>query len=480
MKTGFEYSRREFLVRAGRAGALLALAGHAGFPGPRAGDRSVDLKKTLAGISDPEIRAGVEAAIFKNILPAAVETAYPGYFWITADGKAFGDDATWPGLDSWQMAGAYLLLGRTRLVLDYFDFVKSSQKKDGNIPFAIFPAEPKQDTSTFLRGLRYPDDIFVYKPGGREGRPAFRPYPARKWIGLFEHWVPQANPLATLGPVSFVLTGGEIADADGSAGRLKSILPALEGAANYLLGRKTPNGLISGSGFYTENPPRDGWDGVTQCYVVHAFRELARLFRAAGDSARADVWSRHADRLTDAFVSLFWRDDHFAEYVHIERGLVDSHGLSEVNWAAAAFGVASDRHLSALWPRLMKEKGFWHGDMPTQTVTKPFSYETWEQGGPVPFADMSRLYDAAAMGRVWFLEATACLRMKEHRRLRESVRKVCRAGLAGGGFWYERYHAKADGTVIAQGPKGYCEYPAILTRIVLGNPGIFSKAEDSL
>ena len=102
MKTGCEYSRREFLVRAGRAGALLALAGNAGFPGPRAGDRSVDLKKTLAGISDPEIRAGVEAAIFKNILPAAVETAYPGYFWITADGKAFGDDATWPGLDSWQ------------------------------------------------------------------------------------------------------------------------------------------------------------------------------------------------------------------------------------------------------------------------------------------------------------------------------------------------------------------------------------------
>ena len=33
-------------------------------------------------------------------------------------------DATWPGLDSWQMAGAYLFLDRTRLVLDYFEFVR--------------------------------------------------------------------------------------------------------------------------------------------------------------------------------------------------------------------------------------------------------------------------------------------------------------------------------------------------------------------
>jgi len=45
-----------------------------------------------------------------------------------------------------------------------------------------------------------------------------------------------------------------------------------------------------------------------------------------------------------------------------------------------------------------------------------------------------------------------------------------------GGFWYERYHAKADGTVIAQGPKGYCEYPAILTRIVLGKSRNFQQS----
>ena len=52
-----------------------------------------------ASIADAEIRAGVEAAVFKNILPAATEQDYPGYFNICADGRAFGG-ATWPGLDS--------------------------------------------------------------------------------------------------------------------------------------------------------------------------------------------------------------------------------------------------------------------------------------------------------------------------------------------------------------------------------------------
>ena len=75
------------------------------------------------------------------------------------------------------------------------------------------------------------------------------------------------------------------------------------------------------------------------------------------------------------------------EYIHPEHGLVDSHGLSDVNWAAVAFGVATDEQLKKLWPRLMDEKGFWLGDMPTQTVTKPFAYESWDKtsGRPAPF-----------------------------------------------------------------------------------------------
>ena len=467
-------TRRDFLVRTAAGAGLVMAGGKSLFAQePPAGDSGSDIGKLLSGISDPEIKAGVDAAIVKNILPAAVETAYPGHFLITADGKAFGDDATWPGLDSWQLAGAYMLLGRTRMAQDYFDFVKASQRKDGNIPFAILSADPKPDTSEYYGGLHYPEDIFTYEPRTRAVRPPAISYPTRRWIGLFDHWVPRAEPLSTLGPVSFILTAAEIHDTVNSGAWLKSMLPALDATAGYLLGRKSANGLIARSGFYIELPPRFGWDGVTQCYVVHAFRELARLFRAAGDESRAKAWSGHADRLRESFVSAFWRDDHFIEYIHAERGPVDFHGLSDVNWAAVAFGVATDRHLSSLWPRLMEDRGFWHGDMPTQLVTRPFLYEAWERADPVPYTNTARNYDVAAMGRVWYLEGTACLRMKEYGRFVESVRKVCRAGLANEGYWHERYHAVADGTVVARGPRGYCEYPAVLTRFVLGHPELF-------
>ena len=134
-------SRRSFLVHTGALGAGLALAGGDLLAGEAAADaQSGDMTRTLAGIADPVVRGGMEAAIGKNMIPAAVETDYPGYFWISADGRAYGN-ATWPGLDSWQMAGAYLLMGRTRMVLDYFDFVRASQRKDGHIPFAIFPGD---------------------------------------------------------------------------------------------------------------------------------------------------------------------------------------------------------------------------------------------------------------------------------------------------------------------------------------------------
>ncbi len=419
------------------------------------------------GIADAEIRAGVQAAIEKNLLPSANEQAYPGYFTITADGGAYGDEATWPGLDSWQMAGAYLLLGRTRLVLDYFEFVRTSQRKDGNIPFAIFKGDTRADGC--LRGLKSPQDIFSYQPPKREGLPAASQQ-TRTWIGLFEHWQPKANPLSVLGPLSYILTAAEISDATSSLPWLQERLASVDAAAKYILSRKSDNGLIGGSGFYTELPPRYNWDGVTQCYTIRAFRELARLFSAAGDKAGEAAWSNHADSLTKTFVDTFWREDHFAEYVHIERGLVDSHGLSDVNWAAVAFGIAVDRKLDLLWPRLMAEPAFWWGDMPTLTVTKPFSYEKWEYCEPVPW-EVSHLHDVAAMGRAWYLEATACRRMRAWDRLVESTRKVCRAGKADG-YWRERYHPQPDGTAKPAGAQKYCEYPAVLVRVALGNAAL--------
>lgn len=423
----------------------------------------------LQKIRDPEIRAGVAAAITKNLIPAAVEEAYPGHFNISADGSGYGGWATWPGLDSWQMAGAYLLLGKTRIVLDYFEFVTASQRKDGNIPFAIFAGDTRPDGG-FLSGLKFPDDLFTYKPPKREGLPASS-QETRQWMRLFTHWQPKAEPLSTLGPVCYVLTAAEIYDVTRDKTWLKEHLPAVEATAKYLASRTTANGLVAHSGFYLELPPRYGWDGVAQCYVIHAYRELARLFGEAGDAARAESWGNEATKLAKAFVENFWREDHFGEYVHQERGLVDSHGLSDTNWAAVAFGIASDAQLKTLWPKLTKDEGFWWGGMPTLTVTKPFSYETWEYHEQVPM-EISPVLDVASMGRVWYLEALACARMNAHERLIDSTRRVCAAAKADG-FWRERYLPQPDKTSTPARSAKYCEYPAVLLRVVLGNRDVF-------
>ena len=239
-----------------------------------------------AGPADSEqqiIAAGVRAALDKNLYPALLQRAYPGHFAIVADGKGYGAENTWPGLDSWQMAGAYLLLGKHREILDYFDFVQASQRPDGNIPFAIFPADtPPQGMDSFLRGLRYPQDVYTYKPVVRPGQPASSNMLPRKWIGLFTHWQVKANPLSVLAPICFVLTGQEIFAATQSESWLAEKMPALEATGRYLLTRISPNGLMSGAGFYVESPPRNQWDGVTQCYAVHAFRQLSALCKSSG------------------------------------------------------------------------------------------------------------------------------------------------------------------------------------------------------
>jgi hypothetical protein len=464
------YSRRLFLKRCGVTGLGLASLGgpQLGCSWLRAAETPADESEWVRRISDPEIRAGVEAAVFKNLLPAATERVYPGHFTINADGGGYGNDSTWPGLDSWQMIGPYLHLGRRRLVLDYYDFVRASQRKDGNIPFAIFNGNTRPGGC--LRGLKYPDDVFTYKPPKREGLSAAS-QETRQWIGLFEHWQTKGYPLRTLAPICYVLTAAEIFDALGSRSWLKEQLGSVEAAALFLLTLRQENGLIGGSGFYTEAPPREGCDGVAQCYAVHAFRQLARLSGAIKERTKEAVWSGHAESLAKAFVEAFWRDDHFGEYVHPEHGLVDTHGLSDVNWAAVAFGLAEDRRLKRIWPRLMAEPAFWAGDMPTQAVTKPFAYEKWELN---PSADCpgDPLSDVAAMGRVWYLEATACQRMKARARLVDSVRKVCRAA-KGDGYWRERYHLRPDGSVSPDGSQKYCEYAAVLTRVVSGSREVF-------
>lgn len=458
-------SNRHFLFRFAVAVGALVLIPAASFTMDKP-----DPSAIIAAIKDPVIRAGVDAAVNKNMIPSAAEIYYPGYFHINADGGSYSaSGATWPGLDSWQMAGAYLLLGRTRLVLDYFEFVKASQRKDGAIPFAIFSGDTRP--GGYLKGLKYPEDLFTYTPPKRDGVPATAQQP-RQWIGLFVHWLEKEDGLGALAPSCYVLTAAEIYDKTKSKPWLKDHLASVQAAAKYLLTKKSPNGLISGSGFYVELPPRYKWDGVTQCYVVHTFRELARLCAAVGEKGAQTAWSKEADDLQKAFVAAFWRSDHFGEYVHPDHGLVDSHGLTDVNWAAIAFGIADRSQTRKLWPLLLKERALWAGDMPTENVANPFNNEEWEYNADVGW-EVPRVNDLAAMGRVWFLEAMACKRMGDRERLIESVRKVCQA--AQDGYWRERYHPNKDGTVTPAGAEKYCEYPAIVVRVVFGSPDWFTK-----
>ena len=464
-------ARRHFLLQSGIIGLGFVSSGFKFTTQHQSGSSATDLD-WIHRIADPEIRTGVEAAVFRNLLPAATERVYPGHFCINADGGGFGNDTTWPGLDSWQMIGPYLQLGHSRMVLDYFEFVRAAQRKDGNIPFAVFTGDTKPGGC--LRGLKSPDDIFTYQPPKRDELPVSS-QETRKWIGLFEHWQTQGFPLTTLAPVCYVLTASEIFDATGSKSWLKERLSSVEAAANFLLTLRTERGLIGGSGFYMEAPPREGCDGVTQCYTVHALRNLARLFHAAGQTEKGKIWSDHADKLAKAFIEAFWHEDHFGEYVHPVHGLVDSHGLSDVNWAAVAFELVDTQKLDMLWPRLIGDPAFCAGGMPTQTVTKPFAYESWESSISAG-CSVNPLNDVAAMGRVWYLEAMACIRMKANNRLIDSVRMVCRAA-EGEGFWRERYHLKPDGSVSADGSLKYCEYAAVLIRVILSNKHLFlSKA----
>ncbi|HUZ47039.1 MAG TPA: hypothetical protein VMW54_10425 [Terriglobia bacterium] len=435
------------------------------------------------------IVAGVRAALDNSLYPALRQRAYPGHFTVVADGKAYGAENTWPGLDSWQMAGAYLLLGRHREMLDYFDFVQASQRPcsdqdrfyaRGNVPFAIFPADKpfKHLEHSYLRGLRYPEGVYTYKPRVRAGQPKDSDMRARKWIGLFTHWQEIANPLSVLAPICFVLTAQEIFAATHSDGWLVEKMPALEAAGHYLLTRITSNGLLGGAGFYIESPPRNQWDGVTQCYGVRAFRQLAALNEVLHRREAAAVWNRHADALQARFHKAFWQGDHFIEYVHPDHGPVDSHGLADVNWAAIGLDVATDAQIERLWPVLTSEPMFWRGGMPTHLVTRPLTYKRWELSEPVPFDYDLWTKDVAAMGRVWYLEVLACQRMHADRRLRESVLKVCQRGRKDGGFWYERYHVGPGNTVKPDGAYGYCEYAAILVRAVLANPSVFPECRN--
>jgi hypothetical protein len=382
-----------------------------------------------------DIAEAYQAAAEKNVLAALNPKIFFGYFSVCADGKGHGGNTTFPGLDWGQSAEALLWLGRRAEVLASWEYVKGFQREDGLLPFAIIPD---------IAGKTI--EIFGY------------PMTAEAGGAAFTHWAP-GNPLRTLANVTFLQLADAIFAQTADRDWLLQQIPHLRRAAEWLQGQITGDGLMHGGGFYVERPTRLEFDGVNQCYSTDTMAQTARLFDIAGEPEAAIRCRTAEARLTEAFRQKFWAGDHCVEYIHPERGPISHHGLTDVDWAAVATGVASEQQTAILWPQLKDNPDFSYSGIPTGISTRPETYEEWEM------QEIDR-HDLAAMGRVWYLECRARARMGDSAGILRSLRQVARIGKANDWSWHERYYSERTGELAKYHINRYCEYPANFIRIV--------------
>ena len=385
-------------------------------------------------LPDTSLALTYERAAVQNVLAAVNPQVFLGYFSVCADGHGFGYGNTYPSLDGHQMSDALLWLGRLRVVEANWDYVKSFQRDDGLLPLAILPASAGKDI-------------------GPKGFPGVVSHNG----GLYVHWVP-GNPLEALASPTYIQNADVIYRATLDTAWLLAQIPSVNRAADYLAALTTDSGAVKGGGYYVERPPRLESDGVTQCYAVDAFRIAASLNRIAGNDTASVRYERMAEKIQRHFVSGFWVGDHFAEYINPVHGIVAGHGLTDVDWAAIATGVAAPEQVALLWPKLRDEERFHYGGIPTGIATHPEKYEPWE-------FNYDR-HDLAAMGRVWYLEAWARARMGDAPGLLAGLRKVSQVGRDSGYYWRERFEPDGRGGAVGTGPNTYCEYPANFIRIM--------------
>ncbi len=407
--------------------ALLLTVASASPAATKAAVRDLDLP-------DRALVAAYEQAASKNVLAAVNPGVFPGYWCVCADGQGFGYGNTYPSLDGHQMTDALLWLGQVDVVLANWEYVRSFQRADGQLPLAILPAA-----------------------AGKEIGQATAKSTVDANGGLYRHWV-TGNPLAALAGPTYIQNADVIFRYTQDRRWLADQLPSINRAAEYLASLTTAEGAVGGAGYYLERPTRIEFDGVSQCFAADAFRRAAALNRVVSDDATARRLEQLADRIQHHFDTRFWVRDHFAEYDHPQRGLIASHGLTDVDWAAIATGMATPDQQATLWPQLRDEARFHYDGMPTGISTRPETYEAWE------FTHPDR-HDLAAMGRVWYSEAWARARMGDGAGLVAGLLAVSRVGKANDYYWRERYHPRADGGCSAAGAEKYCEYPANLIRI---------------
>lgn len=394
-------------------------------------------------LPDREVLAAYERAADQNVLAARNPKIFPGYWSVCADGIGHGYGNTYPALDGHQMADALLFLEQVTDVKANWDYVRRFQRPNGQLPFAILPAKAGQMIGKPTALARVDDNG-----------------------GLYTHWVP-GDPLRALSSPTYIQNADIIFRRTQDRSWLETQLPSVNRAAEYLAALTTAEGAVKGAGYYVEMPTRIEFDGVAQCHAVDAFRRIAALNRVVGDEVKARRYDELAGRIQRHFITRFWVENqgHFAEYLDPVRVLISSHGLTDVDWAAIATGVATPEQQAILWPKLKDEKGFYYGGMPTGIATRPETYERWEfayDGESSPDGKHMARLDLAAMGRVWYLEASARARMGDAHGLLDGLRKVSQVGRENGYYWNERYPPDGKNT----GKVKYCEYPANLIRIV--------------
>ncbi len=394
----------------------------------------VTVPAAIAG--DALLAMAYRAAARQNVLRALNPGVFFGYFSVCADGQGHGNHTTYPGLDWGQSAEALLWLGRTAEVLASWNYVKSFQRADGLIPFAILP---NLAGTTSMISERYPLTV--------DARGA-----------VFTHWVP-GNPLRTLANVTFLLLADAIWSQVGDLAWLQGQALHLRKAAEWLRAQITGDGLIHGGGFYLERPSRLEFDGVNQCYSAFALTRAAALLAQTGQTAAAEQCRAAAGALTAAFRTHFWAGDHCVEYIHPEHGPITRHGLTDVDWAAVATWIASKAQTTVLWRQLKDNPGFIYSGMPGGIATLPETYDDWEM------QHIDR-HDLAAMGRVWYLECWARARMGDRAGILQSLRQVAAVGQANNWSWMERYYSEKTGDLGQYHLQYYCEYPANFIRIV--------------
>jgi len=385
-------------------------------------------------LPDALLTAAYDQSASHSVLAALNDKVFFGYFSVCADGKGHGGDTTFPGLDWGQSAEALLWLGRDDVVRASWEYVKSFQREDGLLPFAILPSHA--GTTFFILGT----------PLTCDSRGA-----------AYVHWEP-GNPFRTLALVTYLQVADAFFRHTGDESWLRQQAGSLKLAVDWLERTVNEQGLVVGGGYYLERPPRHDHDGVAQCYNAHAYGLAAALFERVGDDAQGARCRGLADRLTAAFRRYFWAGDQCVEYIDPKGNPISSHGLTDVDWIAVGTRTASPEQVKAVWPRLRDEPDFAYDGIPTGIATRPETYADWEL--------TSDRHDIAAMGRVWYLEAWARAEMGDGAGLVVSLRKVAEKGRGNAWSWHERYYSERTGFIGLFKMERYVEYPACLIRVV--------------